>query len=115
MPTHQQPPIVTRRPSPSQADSEAPPDDLAVTVGKVMAGQARIERAFEAQRVEVNTFITTSLETHKVVQELLAEQKKTTRAVKRLGKFGTAALALFEVLRPILGPFVKHYLPGVSP
>jgi hypothetical protein len=110
---HAQPP--TRRPSPSTADSEVPPDDLAANVGNLMAAQARQERAFAALRTEVNTFITTSLETHQAVQELLTEQKRTTRAVKRLGKFGTAALAAFEVLRPFITPFIKAHFPGVLP
>jgi hypothetical protein len=103
---HAQPP--TRRPSPSTADSEAPPDDVLQALGGVLSSQARIERGWEALKVEHNTYTSTVVHLQRTVDELLLEQKKTTRAMRRLGKLAPTLIAVFEVLRQV----AAHYLPG---
>lgn len=100
-----QPP--TRRPSPSTADSEAPPDDTLAAVGGVLASQARIERGWEALKVEHETYTATVVHLKRTVDELLIEQKKATRAMRRLGKLAPTLIAVFEVLRQV----ASHYLP----
>lgn len=101
-----QPP--TRRPSPSTADSEAPPDDVLAALGGVLTSQARIERAFEGLRTETNTYSSQVTHLQRTVDELLKEQMKATHAMRRLAKVAPTLIAVFEVLRQV----AAHYLPG---
>jgi len=77
-------------------------------LGGVMASQARIERLFANHKQENDTFQSTVLHLQKTVDELLAEQHKATRAMRRLGKVAPTLIAVFEVLRQV----AAHYLPG---
>lgn len=105
-------PIITRRPSPSQHDAEDENDPL-VAVGKVIASQARIERQWQAVKVEHETYTSTVTQLARHVEELdekidrlLASSKGTRRSVTHLQVLMPAVLVALEILRSVVGVHV---------
>jgi hypothetical protein len=93
----------------SRPDGTEPEDDTLVALGKVMASQARIERAWDAMKVEHHTYTSMVVQVSRALElmeaqlgTIEAQQKRRTRNVKWAAAMTPFALTALEFGKQIV-------------
>jgi hypothetical protein len=94
--------VLATIPARASRPDEAEQNDVHLTLGQLMASQARIERAWEAMKHEHHTYTSIVVQVSRALELIEAQQKRRTRNVKWAAAMSPFVLTALEFGKQIV-------------